>query len=44
MIRAALGQWAGLWALGVVIPAVYGVSAADFEAGWQAYLKAHYGV
>jgi hypothetical protein len=27
-----------------LIPAVYGVSAADFEAGWQAYLSAHYGL
>ncbi|HMN28184.1 MAG TPA: hypothetical protein PKE45_08520 [Caldilineaceae bacterium] len=27
-----------------LIPAVYGVSAAEFEAGWQAYLAAHYGV
>jgi hypothetical protein len=27
-----------------LIPAVYGVSATEFEAGWQAYLTAHYGV
>jgi hypothetical protein len=27
-----------------LLPAVYGVSAAEFEAGWLAYLKAHYGV
>jgi hypothetical protein len=27
-----------------LLPAVYGVSPTDFEAGWQAYLKAHYGV
>ena len=27
-----------------LIPAVYGVSVAEFEAGWQAYLAAHYGV
>ena len=30
------------WA--TLIPAVYGVSAAEFEAGWQAYLVAHYGL
>ena len=27
-----------------LIPAVYGVSPAEFEAGWQAYLAAQYGV
>ncbi|HMN27478.1 MAG TPA: hypothetical protein PKE45_04915, partial [Caldilineaceae bacterium] len=27
-----------------LILVVYGVSAAEFEAGWQAYLSAHYGV
>ncbi len=27
-----------------LLPAVYGVSAAEFEAGWQAYLAAHYGI
>ncbi|MFZ4657550.1 MAG: hypothetical protein ACOYNY_11090 [Caldilineaceae bacterium] len=27
-----------------LIPAVYGVSAAKFEAGWQTYLTEHYGV
>lgn len=27
-----------------LIPAVYGVSPAEFEAGWQAYLATHYGV
>jgi hypothetical protein len=27
-----------------LIPVVYGVSAAEFEAGWRAYLSAHYGV
>lgn len=27
-----------------LIPAVYGVSSAHFEAGWQAYLAAHYAV
>ncbi len=38
---AGLGQHDS-W--GTLIPAVYGVSAAEFEAGWQAYLTAHYGV
>jgi len=27
-----------------LIPAVYGVSPAEFEAGWQAYLTTHYGL
>jgi hypothetical protein len=27
-----------------LIPAVYGVSHAEFEAGWQVYLKGHYGI
>jgi hypothetical protein len=27
-----------------LISAVFGVSVADFEAGWQAHLAAHYGV
>jgi hypothetical protein len=27
-----------------LIPAVYSVSPAEFEAGWQTYLTAHYGV
>jgi hypothetical protein len=27
-----------------LIPAVYGVSAAEFEAGWQAYLATNYGL
>jgi hypothetical protein len=27
-----------------LLPAVYGVSASEFEAGWQAHLAAHYGV
>lgn len=27
-----------------LIPAVYDVSSAEFEAGWQAYLVTHYGV
>jgi len=31
-------QWATL------IPAVYGVSSAEFEAGWQRYLVSQYGV
>lgn len=26
-----------------LLPAVYGVAPAQFEAGWQAYLAAHYG-
>jgi hypothetical protein len=30
------------WA--TLIPAVFGVSADEFEAGWQAYLTEHYGV
>ncbi len=30
------------WA--TLIPAVYGVSAVEFEAGWQVYLTTHYGV
>lgn len=38
---AGLGQYDS-WE--ILIPAVYGVSAAEFEAGWQAYLTAHYGV
>jgi hypothetical protein len=38
---AGLGQYDS-W--DTLIPAVYGVSAAEFEAGWQAYLAAHYGV
>jgi hypothetical protein len=25
-----------------LLPAIYGVSAAEFEEGWQAYLTAHY--
>ncbi|MEZ4867517.1 MAG: hypothetical protein R3C14_39690 [Caldilineaceae bacterium] len=27
-----------------LVPAVFGVSVADFEQGWQSYLKKHYGV
>jgi hypothetical protein len=38
---AGLGQYER-W--GTLIPAVFGVSAAEFEAGWQAHLAAHYGV
>jgi hypothetical protein len=38
---AGLGQYHS-WE--TLIPAVYGMSAAEFEAGWQAYLVAHYGV
>jgi hypothetical protein len=30
------------WA--TLIPAVYGVSSAEFEAGWQTYLLARYGI
>jgi hypothetical protein len=38
---AGLGQYES-W--NTLIPAVFGVSATEFEAGWQAYLTAHYGV
>ncbi|MEZ4731005.1 MAG: hypothetical protein R3E79_28120 [Caldilineaceae bacterium] len=38
---AGLGQHES-WA--TLLPAVYGVSAAEFEAGWRAYLVDHYGV
>jgi hypothetical protein len=27
----------------LLVPAVYGVSPAEFEAGWQEYIAAHYG-
>jgi hypothetical protein len=27
-----------------LLPAVFGVSPAEFEAGWQTYLAAHYGI
>jgi hypothetical protein len=40
-LMAGLGQHER-W--GTLIPAVFGVSAAEFEAGWQAHLAAHYGV
>jgi hypothetical protein len=36
---AGLGQYES-W--DTLVPAVFGVSAAEFEAGWQAYLAAHY--
>ena len=38
---AGLGQYHS-WE--TLLPAVYGVSAAEFEAGWQNYLATHYGV
>jgi hypothetical protein len=38
---AGLGQYES-WE--TLLPAVFGVSAGEFEAGWQAYLVAHYGV
>lgn len=38
---AGLGRYEG-WK--TLIPTVYGVSSAEFEAGWQAYLAAQYGV
>jgi hypothetical protein len=40
-LLAALGQHES-WE--TLIPAIYGVSAIEFEAGWQAYLAAHYGL
>ena len=40
-LMASLGQ-SDSW--DTLLPAVFGVSAAAFEAGWQAYLKAHYDV
>jgi hypothetical protein len=36
---AGMGQY-NSWE--TLIPAVFGVSTAEFEAGWQVYLKAHY--
>jgi len=39
VLLAGLGQYES-WA--TLIPAVYGVSPAAFERGWQAYLAAHY--
>lgn len=38
---AGLGQHES-WA--TLIPAVYGVSTTEFEAGWQAHLVTHYGI
>jgi hypothetical protein len=38
---AGLGQY-DRW--DTLLPAVFGVSAAEFEAGWQAYLTVYYGV
>jgi hypothetical protein len=41
VLMEALGQHASLETL---IPAVFGVSTAEFEASWQAYLAEQYGV
>jgi hypothetical protein len=41
MLVAGLGHYPS-WE--TLIPAVYGVSSAQFEAGWQAYLATHYSV
>jgi hypothetical protein len=41
VLVASLGQYES-WE--TLIPAVYGVSPAEFEAGWQAYLAAHYSI
>ena len=41
VLVAGLGHYES-WA--TLIPAVYGVSATEFEAGWQAYLATQYGV
>jgi hypothetical protein len=38
---AGLGRYDS-W--GNLIPVVYGISASEFERGWQAYLAARYGV
>jgi hypothetical protein len=38
---AGLGQYDS-W--GTLLPAVFGVSSAEFEAGWQGYLAAQYGI
>jgi hypothetical protein len=40
-LLAALGEHASWQTL---IPAVFAVSARDFEAGWQEYLATHYGI
>jgi hypothetical protein len=41
VLMAGLGQ-SESW--DTLLPAVYGVSSAEFEAGWQAYLADHYAV
>jgi hypothetical protein len=41
VLMAGLGQYES-WE--TLIPAVYGVSPAEFEMGWQAYLAEHYAV
>jgi hypothetical protein len=41
VLVASLGQYER-W--DTLLPAVYGVSPAEFEAGWQAYLAAQYGI
>jgi hypothetical protein len=41
VLVAGLGRYES-WE--TLIPAVYGVSAPEFEAGWQAYLATQYGV
>lgn len=41
VLVAGLGHYES-WA--TLIPAVYGVSATEFEAGWQAYLAVQYGI
>jgi hypothetical protein len=40
-LLAALDQY-DTWE--TLLPAVYGVSPGEFEAGWQVYLTAHYGI
>jgi hypothetical protein len=40
VLVAGLGQYDS-W--DTLLPAVFGVSATEFEEGWQAYLAAHYG-
>lgn len=41
ILVAGLGRYES-WE--TLIPAVYGVLSADFEAGWQAHLTTHYGI
>lgn len=41
VLMAGLGQYT-TWE--TLLPAVFGVSAAEFEVGWQRYLAEHYGV